>query len=276
MKTFPLDTVALKNAFAGAHFRWPGFKSAIARGVLAAAALALLAPTTATAWEYIGTESGVKTFRKEVAGSDVMAFRGETSANIHIAKVLSVFLDKAQRKHWVDRYADSKTIDSSTNMELYWIKFALPFPVSNRDYVLRADGFPDADARTYVAKIKSVSDKRKPDDDCCTRAMAYGTYYKFEAVPGFEKTKITVEVHTDPKGILPDWVINMIQKKWPTKTLSGLIARAQSAGSVLPEYAAWHQPPAPPAPPAPAAAPAPAPAAPAPAPAPAPAAKPKA
>jgi len=213
---------------------------------------ATLAPMPAMAWEYLGTEAGVKTYRKAVPGTDVFAFRGETTANVHIGRILQVFLDKSQRKHWVDRYGDSRTIEAGPSHEIYWIKFDLPFPVSNRDYVLRADGFPDPEKRVFTAKIKSVNDRRKPEDDCCTRAMAYGTFYKFEAVQGWEKTKMTVEVHTDPKGILPDWLINMIQKKWPSKTLSGLINRSIKA-TPLPEFAAWHQP-------APAAAPAPAPA----------------
>jgi hypothetical protein len=86
------------------------------------------------------------------------------------------------------------------------------------------------------------------------RAQACGTYYKFEAFRGKTKTKLTVEVHTDPKGMLPSWLVNAIQKGWPSKTLNGLVKRARKVNKIADGYAKWHDelpPPPPPPPPAP-------------------------
>ncbi len=204
-------------------------------------------------WEYIGEEDHVKTWRKEVPGSGVLAFRGETVADLHIGKIMGVFLDGNQRRNWIDRYADHKTLDTPTpRSEIYWIKFKLPFPASNRDYVLQAEVVPDEAHSSLRANIKSVEDPRKPVDNCCVRAQVYGTYYTFEALKGVEKTKLVVEVHTDPKGILPHWLVNAIQKKWPRKTLGGLVNWAARPGQpIRPEFIDWHKD----APAAPAAAP---------------------
>ncbi len=116
--------------------------------------------------------------------------------------------------------------------------------MKDRDYVLKADGQIDDAAHVFTARIKSVVDGRKGEDDCCVRAEAKNTYYRFEAIAGSEKTKLTVEVHTDPKGSLPDWLINMIQKKWPSKTRSGLINRATAQNAVHADFATWHDAPA--------------------------------
>ena len=43
---------------------------------------------------------------------------------------------------------------------------------------------------------------------------------------GFCKTKIEVEVITDPKGLIPTWIINMVQKSWPVKSIGNLVKRA--------------------------------------------------
>lgn len=202
-------------------------------------------------WENIGTFDGVKVWRKQVPGSELFAFKGEITTNLHIGKIMTTFLDRDQRKFWVDRFKEQKMIEKASPMdELYWIHFELPFPMTDRDYVLKATGQVDTANKVFTARIKSVTDGRKPADDCCVRAEAKGTYYKFEALPG-EKTKLTVEVHTDPKGSLPDWLINLIQKKWPSKTLSGLITRARAQNQIHPEFANWHDAPA--AAPAPAA-----------------------
>ncbi|MSP92941.1 MAG: hypothetical protein EXR79_14250 [Myxococcales bacterium] len=231
--------------------------AAVARLACALFVVAACLPMPAWAdggtWESLGTSDNVKTFRKQVPGSDILAFRGEMTANIHIARLTATFIDKTQRKYWVDRYVEHKTLDNPSPMlETYWIHFGLPFPVSDRDYVLRAEGIADAERGVFTTKIKSVVDKRAPPDDF-VRAEAYGTYYEFTAVKGKEQTRLVVEVHTNPKGMLPDWLVNMLQKKWPSKTLSALVARAQQNKVLQPGFETWHEqaPPPPPPPPAP-------------------------
>ena len=229
------------------------------RRMFLALSISLMLLTSAVAWasddwESVGTYDGVKVWRKQVAGSDLFAFKGEITTNLHIGKIIATFLDREQRKHWVDRFADQKMLEKPSPMlETYWIHFALPFPITDRDYVLRAEAQADANNHVFTARIKSVIDSRKGPDDCCVRAEAKNTFYRFEAIPGTEKTKLTVEVHTDPKGSLPDWLINMIQTKWPSKTLFGLITRAKALNQMAPGYENWHDVPAAPAPSAPSA-----------------------
>jgi len=215
-----------------------------------ACTLALLSlPTVAFAegtnggpgWEYVKTDRDVEVYRKEVPGSGVVAFKGVTTANLPIGQLLAVFNDPSERKNWVDRYAEHVTIEKGQYQELYWIHFGLPWPVSDRDYVLEAKGIADEATRTFKVKIKSVTSPKKGEDDCCVRATAIGTYYEFTALPGAKKTKIVVEVHTDPKGALPNWLVNLIQKSWPSKTLGGLVEHtAKIKKAPLPEFANWH------------------------------------
>ncbi len=218
--------------------------------------LFLMGPAPAMAegsWEWVGNIDGVKTWRKEVKGKDTVAFKGEVFANVHIGKILKVFIDGKHRRHWVDRYDDHKTFKKQALLEDYWISFDLPWPVSNRDYVLRSTGVANADDAVFICDIKSIKLDQAPEHDCCVRAEAYGTYYKFEAFRGKQRTKLTVEVHTDPKGILPTWLVNSIQKKWPSKTLNGLIKHARKVNQIAEAYSTWHDelpPPPPPAPPA--------------------------
>jgi hypothetical protein len=46
---------------------------------------------------------------------------------------------------------------------------------------------------------------------------------KYELIPkGKQQTIVIVEIHTDPKGLIPTWLVNAIQKGWPRKTLVAL------------------------------------------------------
>jgi hypothetical protein len=190
-------------------------------------------------WTPLGTTDGVQVSRKEVSGSDILAFKGTTVTDIPIGQVMAVFLEPKERKHWVDRFAEHETFDIAVDTETYRIRFALPFPISDRDYVLRAVGKRDKEKGVYTVNIKSVNQPSAPANDCCVRAQVYGTYYRFETVDGGKGTRMTVEVHTDPKGLLPVWLVNMIQEDWPSKTLSSLIARAKEKKTMRKDFADW-------------------------------------
>jgi START domain-containing protein len=222
------------------------FVSPIILSALCTAALTAVAvPAHGAAengWEYVTTDSNVVVYRKVVPGSDVVAFRGVTYANLAIGKLLAVFGDGNQRKNWVDRYVEHKTFAKSEGSETYWIHFGLPWPVSDRDYVLQAISKDDPENHRVTVDIRSVESADKGPDDCCVRATVHGTFYEFTALPGEEKTKIIVEVHTDPKGSIPTWLVNLIQKSWPSKTLHNLIDYATNAGvPALAAYADWHK-----------------------------------
>lgn len=190
-------------------------------------------------WENIGVEDGVHVSRMQVEGSPMLAFRGVTVADVHISKIVEVFLDTDHRQHWVDRYHSHQTLERSDSHEVYRIRFDLPIGISDRDYVLRADLEINESKNEFVARIKSVTDSRAPENRCCVRAFTE-TYYKFTAYPGEDRTHMIVEVHTDPRGRLPTWLVNRIQSDWPSKTLSGLINRASASGiQSHPDYQDW-------------------------------------
>lgn len=213
--------------------------------VLACTLLMLLfVPLSASAqgWKSLGDIDGVNVWKKEVEGSGLLAFRGEVTADVSIGQLMAVFTNHKRRKDWVAKHRDNKQLEQGPGFQEYWISFKAPFPVSDRDYVLRAEGFPDPDARVFTVKIKSVNRKDAPENDCCVRAQLNGTYYRFEALRGpTPRVKMTVEVHTDPKGMLPNWVVNMIQKKWPSDTLNNLVKQAKKESIPHADYIDWHK-----------------------------------
>jgi hypothetical protein len=194
-------------------------------------------------WELITDKDDMKVYSKQVTGSSMFAFKGITEADIHIGKILDVFVRSDRSKDWVDRFHATRELSRKNVLQrTFWIQFALPFPVSDRDYVLSSQAIIDYDKKHFTANLHSVTNETAPPDDCCVRGVAHGTYYLFEALPK-GRTRLTVEVHTDPKGWLPAWLVNLLQKSWPDKTLSGLIARARLDDvEVFSHVKDWHEP----------------------------------
>lgn len=188
-------------------------------------------------WETLSVDDGFTTQRKVVPGSDMFAFRGEMVTDVSIAELMTVFLDTDRRKDWVDKFESSSDLSADGEFsKTYYIRFNLPYPITDRDYVLSAVGKIDDANRVVTTLIKSVDHQKAPVDDCCVRANALGTFYRFAQLPN-GKTKLEVEVHTDPKGSLPSWLVNIIQKSWPRKTLQALVREAKKAG--IPKHATF-------------------------------------
>jgi hypothetical protein len=194
------------------------------RSLFAGLALLLVSgPARAGAWEKIDEEEGIKVFRKEVAGSPLVAFRGEAMISAPLEKLLWVLADNAHRTDWVDRLKKSVVLATTGSYEyVVYQHFSLPFPISDRDYVYRGRATRDQHGVVTLA-IASVTHPKAPAT-IGVRANLIGSRYVLTP-KGPDKTYVVVEVHTDPKGAIPTWLVNLIQKSWPMKTLKGLRAQ---------------------------------------------------
>lgn len=195
--------------------------------------LTLVNPAWAGDWKQIDDTEGIVTSRKEVEGSSMLAFRGEGDSAVPIGKIVAVLLDPTLGPEWVDLQVKSVELarPSATESRLYQV-YDLSWPISDRDYVLRRKVSFDPAAKVVTVTYNSVEDAAMPEQDCCVRATAHRTYWRLTATP--TGTHLEVEVHTDPKGMLPAWMVNMVQKGWPRNSITGLTTRANQ-GDVAPD-----------------------------------------
>jgi hypothetical protein len=190
--------------------------------------LLALAPAVAAAgdkpdkfdWKEINDKDGIKVYRKGVEGSKIVAFRGVGIVDASPLKVLYVIGENEHRGEWVDRLYISEVLEQVSQSEfVLYAAYKLPL-FSNRDYVYRGKAFSRPDG-SVVVNIKSEEHPKAPKT-VGVRAWLNRCVYLLTPIDGGKKTQIDVEVHTDPKGSMPTWIVNLVQKSWPLKTLSGI------------------------------------------------------
>lgn len=159
--------------------------------------------------------------------SDTMPpiFKGTTKLAAKLSRVAFVLVDINSKKNWVNRLAEHHLIEGDIFGVHYktYEHYALAWPISDREYVLEAtwsldlnNKFPNA---TLV--LSSTNHTKYPLRKDRVRGHLHRLEFHLKEV-GPETTEIMVEIKVDPKGKLPPFLADTIQKNWPLTTLRAL------------------------------------------------------
>jgi hypothetical protein len=212
--------------------------------VPAAVAVALLAclPAAAAAadWELIDDVEGVQVWAREVPGSPLVAFRGEGSVDVPVARLLGVMVDPARGPRWVQLLTESTWLRVlAENEVVLYTRYDSPWPLQDRDYVLHRVIEVDPLSRTVTSTLRSIEDPAMPAQECCIRGFAEHTVWRFTDL-GLGRTRVQVEVATDPRGSVPDALVRLFQRSWPRRSILSLAQEARSPDVVpWPPVANW-------------------------------------
>ena len=177
------------------------------------------AEATPPPWERIREEDGIVVDRREVAGSPVIAFRGEGVVGASLVRVAGVLVDVARSPEWVDRVVEARELrrlGPTTSISYSHVKS--PLLVSDRDFVLR--GTLEIARGRVVIRIRSVDDDAMPPARFVRGEVIDSSFVLTSE--GSESTRVVAEIHADPKGSLPTWMVNLVQRSWAVKTIRAL------------------------------------------------------
>ena len=177
-----------------------------------------------TQWDFQGEEDGIKTWRSQVEGSPLVAWKGEALIDAPIGKVASVLADTSRKTEWIHKAAKAENVRLISPLERieYNRTETPPLIMKDRDFVFHA--WTELDRPKKEARIffLSVEDPLKPEDPNYVRGKLIKSRYVLTQEEGGAKTRVIVEIHLDPMGSVPKWLVNLFQKSWPFRTLSGI------------------------------------------------------
>jgi len=210
-------------------------KSATSDATTVVAAPAKPEADSLTGWEKMGSSDGIDYFKKEIAGDPVVAMRGEGVVDAPIARVASVVFDDDRAHEWVDSLAGSKLLKMYGDREfLEYTHIGTPFVLKDRDFLTRGTIESDLKEKIITMRIYSVEDPLMPPGKY-VRGELQG-YWKLRATDSGAKTYVIAEMHADPKGSVPKWIVNLFQKGWAKDTIESLRKQvAKSDIKIMPE-----------------------------------------
>lgn len=171
-------------------------------------------------WTLLEDSDGIQVFKKEIPGSDVIAFQGKTTIEASAEKLWWVLEDAKHEHEWVDRLAVNVVLEQSSPFErVQYQSFDLPWPISDRDFVYRAT-CSQPEKGVFHILLNSVEHSKSPRSTGVRGDIIESSIILEKK--GEDLTHVTVEILSDPKGLIPVWLVNLLQESWPRETLIGM------------------------------------------------------
>lgn len=200
-------------------------------------------------WKKCSAAEGLSLYWSKIEGSQVIAFRGEGIVDAPIEKVASIIIDTTRSTEWIDSLVSSKVVREISPTEFIEYDHAgIPFPfdtlMADRDFVSHVTVTADPQAKRVVVTYKRAEDDLAPP----LKKYVRGTMIcEFKMVPMSlsDETYVEAEIHCDPKGGVPKWMVNFFQQGWPQTTFERLRKQAQKPDiRILPVVTALLEQPA--------------------------------
>lgn len=186
-------------------------------------------------WQLESEREGITTYYRKIPGSPVYALKGKGEIEAPLWKVASVLLDTKRAYEWIDSLAESvmlKKLSPQSYIEYNHIK--TPFILKDREFVTKIEMQVESDKKTFVMVYGPTTEDLGPKTPHVRGEIVYGKMF-LQSVEAGKKSYIEGELHCDPKGTIPKWIVNLFQKSWPRNTLEGIRKQVTKADIGLPE-----------------------------------------
>ena len=175
-------------------------------------------------WDKLGEEDKITFYRKSFKNSNVQGVAGAALISSTPGKIIDVLMDHEHKSDWVDKFHSSRTLATPSMLtSVQYAAFSMPFPVSDRDFVYQYKFYYKQKQKMILVDVSEAKHADAPPSKTVgvRGKIIMGKYRLYPRNKGKE-TYVEVEYLADPKGWLPTWVVNIVQKTWPLKTLKGL------------------------------------------------------
>jgi hypothetical protein len=185
----------------------------------------------ATDWQEIKDESGIKAWKREVEGSSLVEFRGKGKVAAPLLLVAAVIRNSDREIEWMEDCNGSFAIQwlSPTHAFSYNRTKSPVFFISDRDTVVEVAMNVHKDKREVEVTFKNAEHKRVPPIEHIVRMPDLNGHWMLTQVDA-NTTEVEYQVHADPGGSLPHWIVNWVSEELPWGTIARLREQVKKPG----------------------------------------------
>ena len=170
-------------------------------------------------WELLVQKHGIEVYGAHETKDGLIPFRSKAILNHPFERVLTVLLDADRKPEWSPKLKSTKVHKKISNTSYILSEYYnTPWPATDREFLMLGELFPEKDKFTLTAKTyidPKLADKDHIQVDI--RKLVVTIEKINETQTAFEFIFLG-----DMKGLMPAWLVNLIQKQWPFKFIKRL------------------------------------------------------
>ena len=177
-------------------------------------------------WRQVTNDKGIQVYTIDIPNTDIVKAKAIAEIKVPLIRVRDELDDIANRHQWVPFLKQSKLIVmNSATKRIEYSLFTAPWPASNRDFVYSLELVKESSDQ-LVFKMHSVKTDMMPENKKHIRGEIFESIYTLTKI-NENLTRVELSYHADPKGWLPSWIVNIIQRVLPYKILRNLRQRLE-------------------------------------------------
>lgn len=172
-------------------------------------------------WKLEKSKEGINVYTSEVKNSSFKVVRVDCTLTGTFAKLIAILTNVPGFHKWIYNNKQSKVLKKYSPYDfVYYSETSMPFPVSNRDVIIRMQIKTDS-----LPKFMTVSGSNQEDMIPSIPGLERIPYYRANwkiTMPASNSLHIEYFLQVDPGGSLPAWLANSFAEKGPFNTFSNL------------------------------------------------------
>jgi hypothetical protein len=170
-------------------------------------------------WVKSGEGDGISSFKRELENDPIIGLRGQGVIDAPVAKVAQVIFDTSRAAEWMESLADARVVKKVSEYEqiTYSHISTPPIILKDREFVTHASVHYYPQEKTIYVTLEPADDSLVPRTNYI-RGTVHGGFL-LKPIENGQKTFLVTEMHGDPKGDVPKWIVNMFQTGWAKNTI---------------------------------------------------------
>lgn len=200
-----------------------------------------LALSDSDGWKLVRDKDGIQVYSKPVEGSSLNAVKGVTTINTSLNRLAYILLTPSIRPKWDEMCSESFLYKSlGEQQSLVYVRNAMPWPVSDRDMLSRVVWSQDQENNSIMITSRGTADLF-PIKKGVVRVTEIS--HDWSLIPkGDGNVEVITQVHLDPAGPIPSWLINTMSVESPYDALRRLNILVNSEEIEIKKYDAISEP----------------------------------
>lgn len=159
-------------------------------------------------WEYMGETNGVKMYSMKIPGETLKLYKAVYPLKASLSAVVN-FMQDSDSELDIEFYKARELERHGPQMMVTTWRSAFPFPLKDRDFVIRHVFTQDPGTKEISYTLQSLTNLI-PEDSCCVRVPRMDNSWLIMP-KGDGKVEITWIIDMEVGGFMPYFLVNMSQ-----------------------------------------------------------------